>query len=158
MFQLSEMIGEKKVNLALKNLLNKHSYPGFKPVSTDFINELYAITDPAIHSKIDDLFKKITLYNLKIDNKSVRKAGAKYELTLNASANKYYEDGKGHQTKATFNDTVQIAVLFKNGKEMIWNLPVTENQIAGKIQFDNEPLSLLIDPKVKFINISLPPL
>ena len=58
------------------------------------------------------------------------------------------------QTKATLNDTVGISILFKNGKEMTWNLPVIENQIAGKIQLENEPLSLLIDPKVKFINIS----
>ena len=50
--------------------------------------------------------------------------------------------------------TVEISILFKNGKEMTWNLPVIENQIAGKIQVDSNPVSVLIDPKVKFINIS----
>ena len=151
MYQLTEMIGEEKVNLALKNFLHKHAYPNNKPVSTDLIHELYAVTDTALHVKIDDLFKKMTLYDLAVKNASVKKIGSQYELTIHATGNKYYEDGNGNKTKAVFNDSVEIAVYFMNRKERIVKLPIQNGQIPGKILLDEMPGSLLIDPNVKFI-------
>lgn len=59
MYELSELIGENKVNQALKNLLQKHAYPNPSPISTDLIEELYAVTDKTNHSKIDKLFKTV---------------------------------------------------------------------------------------------------
>lgn len=57
MYKLSELIGEEKVNLALRNFLNKHKYPNPKPISTDFLEEVYLISDKKLHKKIDYLFK-----------------------------------------------------------------------------------------------------
>jgi len=56
MYQLSELIGEDKVNLALKNFLLKNKYPKPKPVSTDFIKELYLVTDARLHAQISAMF------------------------------------------------------------------------------------------------------
>lgn len=56
MYKLSELLGEEKVNLALRNFLNKHKHPNPKPISTDFLNELYQVTDKKYHNKIADLF------------------------------------------------------------------------------------------------------
>jgi len=57
MYKLSELIGEGKVNIALKNFLAKHKYPASKPISTDFLKEVYLISDKKLHKKIDYLFK-----------------------------------------------------------------------------------------------------
>lgn len=58
MWRLSKLISEENVNLALKHFLEKHAYPcAHKPVSMDFINELYLVCDPSFHAQIDDLFK-----------------------------------------------------------------------------------------------------
>jgi len=59
MYLLSELIGEQKLNEVLRSFLEKHKYPNPKPVSTDFLDELYRLTNPSLHSKIDTLFKKI---------------------------------------------------------------------------------------------------
>lgn len=59
MYLLSEMIGEKKVNLALKKFLQNNKYPNPKPVTTDFINELYKVSDKKFHAEINALFTQI---------------------------------------------------------------------------------------------------
>ncbi|MBP7556733.1 MAG: hypothetical protein KA821_10735 [Chitinophagaceae bacterium] len=58
MYLLSELIGEQKVNEVLRSFIEKHKYPNPKPVSTDFLDELYRLTPPLVHAKIDTLFKK----------------------------------------------------------------------------------------------------
>ncbi|MCQ9635451.1 aminopeptidase [Chryseobacterium sp. WG23] len=59
MVKLSDLIGEEKVNTALRNFLKNNSYPK-KPTSLDLINEFYKVA-PNEHSKkqIDTLFKAI---------------------------------------------------------------------------------------------------
>lgn len=57
MVQLSNLIGEDKVNMALKNFLSNNQYPK-KPRSLDLINEFYkAAPDISTRKQIDRLFK-----------------------------------------------------------------------------------------------------
>lgn len=58
MYKLSELIGENQVNMALHNFLSKHKYPNPKPISTDFLEEVYKVADKKFHQKINELFKK----------------------------------------------------------------------------------------------------
>ncbi|MBW2936778.1 aminopeptidase [Aureisphaera sp. CAU 1614] len=59
MVKLSELIGEDKVNLALKNFLLNNQYPK-KPTSLDILNEFYKVApNEIVESKIDKLFKAI---------------------------------------------------------------------------------------------------
>ncbi len=63
MYLLSEMIGEDKMNLALRRFLQSNKYPNPKPVTIDLINEFYKVSPKNIHPKIDRLFKKIENYS-----------------------------------------------------------------------------------------------
>ncbi len=56
MYKLSELIGEEKVNLALRNFLEKNKYPNPKPIATDFLIEVYSVSDKKFHSQIKTLF------------------------------------------------------------------------------------------------------
>lgn len=56
MYKLSELIGESKVNLALRNFLNKNKFPAIKPISTDFLKEVYLVAEKKYHPKIKKLF------------------------------------------------------------------------------------------------------
>ncbi len=58
MYKLSELIHEDKVNLALRNFLIKHKYPSPKPISTDFLEEVFRVSDRRFHEKIKALFEK----------------------------------------------------------------------------------------------------
>ncbi|MDN3694210.1 M1 family aminopeptidase [Chryseobacterium tructae] len=56
MVQLSEILGEDKVNTALKNFLYHNPYPK-KPTSMDLLNEFYKVTPSDKKLQIDQLFK-----------------------------------------------------------------------------------------------------
>jgi ABC-2 type transport system permease protein len=58
MYKLSELIGENQVNIALRNFLTKHKYPNPKPISTDFLEEVYKVADKKFHQQINELFSK----------------------------------------------------------------------------------------------------
>ncbi len=56
MVKLSELIGEKNVNRALKQFLLHNRYPK-KPASTDLIREFHnVVTEPRLRKRIDSLF------------------------------------------------------------------------------------------------------
>ncbi|MDV3506703.1 aminopeptidase [Elizabethkingia anophelis] len=57
MVKLSELIGENRVNMALKNFLENNLYPK-KPRSIDLLNEFYKVS-PDKRKEIDKLFKEI---------------------------------------------------------------------------------------------------
>ncbi|RXR19155.1 aminopeptidase [Flavobacterium amnicola] len=58
MYKLSELIGEDKVNKALRSFLNTNRYPNMKPSSTDFLKEVYQVSDTKHHETIKSLFEK----------------------------------------------------------------------------------------------------
>jgi len=59
MVKLSELIGEDRVNLALKNFLFNNQYPK-KPTSLDLLYEFYKVApNDSVKSEIDKLFKAI---------------------------------------------------------------------------------------------------
>jgi hypothetical protein len=135
-------------------LLQKNAWPHPRAVSTDLMQELYAVTDTSLHDKIDDLFKRITFYEFNVTGTSLKKSGSGHTLTITAFANKYYEDGKGNRTNAAFNDTCSNSGLQQAWKRNNWRLPVVNGQIAGNLQLVDEPESILIDPKLEFIKKS----
>jgi hypothetical protein len=59
MVQLSELIGEEKVNEALRNFLNATKQSGNKPVSADFINEVLKVSEGKYHNQIKKMFMEI---------------------------------------------------------------------------------------------------
>lgn len=59
MVKLSELIGEQKVNDALRNLLTAAKQSNHKPVSVDFINEVLKVSDKKYHKLIKGMFMDI---------------------------------------------------------------------------------------------------
>lgn len=58
MYELYLLIGEKKINRALKNLLTKHKFPLQPATSLDLITELKVVSEQTKHTEIENLFKK----------------------------------------------------------------------------------------------------
>jgi len=59
MMQLSELIGEEKLNLALKHLIISTKQSGTKPISIDFIQEVLNHTEVRFHHQIKKMFMEI---------------------------------------------------------------------------------------------------
>ncbi len=58
MYELYVLIGEDKINLALKRLLTKHTFPSQPATTMNLIEELKVVTNKENHKKLDDIFKE----------------------------------------------------------------------------------------------------
>lgn len=58
MVKLSELMGEDKVNEALRNFLQQVRKSEVKPVATDVINEIMNVSEGKYHAEIRDMFMK----------------------------------------------------------------------------------------------------
>jgi ABC-2 type transport system permease protein len=56
MYELYKLIGEEKINTALRNFLTKHAFPNKPPTTVDLINAFLEVSNTAVHGKIKKLF------------------------------------------------------------------------------------------------------
>jgi aminopeptidase N len=102
MYLLKDQIGEEAVNRALRSFLADWKFKGPPyPASKDLIAKFRAEAPADKQQLITDLFEKITLYDLKAKDLTVKKrADGRYDVRLTVEAGKFYANGKGKQTKA----------------------------------------------------------
>ena len=158
MYQLSELLGEEKINKALANLSKLHAWPNAAATTTDFINALYHVADVTQHSAIDDFFKKITSYDFRVTNTSITRKVNQYAVIFSIEAIKYYHDEKGNKTIQDFNDSLTIAVTDRNNKVKLFSIPIKTGSNKVEILTDQQPKSILIDPEIKFIRQRMEPI
>nr|WP_294785679.1 M1 family aminopeptidase [uncultured Flavobacterium sp.] len=146
MHQLRTLIGEEKVNLALKNFLIHYKYPNRIPDSEDLLKEIYLVTDSKLHPKLDEMFKKIITYSSKIfEVESVKKNGF-YEVSFKANSKKYIENTIGIRKQIANDVTIDIGIYDENGKLFCYTFPIKNNTIEGKIKIKTKPQRIVIDP------------
>lgn len=155
MYQLYKFLGEEKINTALKRFYEKYSYPNPPPVSTDLINELYAVADGNLHPKIDELFKQIVTYDLSLNavNVNINSDGS-YTMDIDVSASKYIEDGRGGNESVPFSEPLEATVIFENNKKQNVLLSVDENNVKTSFVFSDKPIKVTLDSAGKFLDKS----
>jgi ABC-2 type transport system permease protein len=114
MYLLQERLGEDAVNRALARFVAKYRFKGAPYLrSVDLVDEFRKeAKTPEQQQLITDLFERITLYDLKVADASVRKEGDGWTTTLTVKADKYYANGKGEETKSKLNEPIEVG-LFK---------------------------------------------
>ena len=58
MYELYVLIGEENINVALKRLLKKYTFPLQPATTMELIEELKMVTKKENHKKLDDIFKE----------------------------------------------------------------------------------------------------
>jgi ABC-2 type transport system permease protein len=113
MYRLQSEIGEEAVNRALRKLIADHAFKGAPyPITTDFLTALRAEAPADKQALITDLFEKITLYDLKTRSAAVKKrSDGRFDVTVTVDAQKKYADGKGKETNAALNETMDIGLF-----------------------------------------------
>jgi ABC-2 type transport system permease protein len=155
MYQLYLLLGEDKINSALKNFYAKYVYPNRPPVAIDLLNELYAVADKKQYTKIDELFRQVIIYDLVIDKAIVTKdTTGRYFVNLQAAAYKYEEDGKGNKKQVLFTEPLEAAVYFENGEKQTLLLNVHSNKINTVVILPRKPVKIVLDPAGKFLTVS----
>jgi len=113
MYRLQDQIGEEAVNRALRKLIADHAFKGAPyAITTDFLTALRAEAPADKQALITDLFEKITLYDLKTKSAVVKKrSDGRFDVTITVDAQKKYADGKGKETAAPLNETMDIGLF-----------------------------------------------
>lgn len=154
MYALMHLIGEDKINLALRNLLKDFAYPR-KPTSLDLLNLFYQQADAAQIKIIDDLFKRIVFHDFSIHNaKTVQLANGEFETTVDLSALKYVlNQTTGTEEQETINDDIEIALftqfpIKKESDQILLNKQALK-QARNTIQLRSKirPQYVQIDPR-----------
>lgn len=124
MYYLKEMIGEKNVNQALKNLIVDYGYKD-PPYATSnmAVREFRKATPDSLQYLIPDLFEKITLFNNRMLSAKYKKIGNEYEVTLKTVSEKFHSDAMGKETAAPVADFIDIGIFSKP----------TEDGVLGKV-------------------------
>jgi ABC-2 type transport system permease protein len=148
MYQLSELIGEAKVNEALRIFLKNNAYPNPKPITTDLISEFYKVSATKFHPKIDELFKQIVSYNLEIK----KAVFGKNELKIEAEGNKIIQDEAGKQQKSSMNEPIEIGIYFEKSAPKIIKAACVNGKISLQIPLSEKPQKVIIDPFYRFLN------
>lgn len=114
MYYLKEMIGEKNVNQAMKNLVTTYGYknPPF-PTSISAVNELRKVTPDSLKYLINDMFENITLFSNRMLEAKFKKVGSEYEVTLKTTSEKFRANSLGKETSIPIADYIDIAVFAK---------------------------------------------
>ncbi|WP_447761168.1 ABC transporter permease/M1 family aminopeptidase [Sphingopyxis panaciterrae] len=164
MYLVQDRLGEDRVNGVLRSLVDRYR---FKPApyarSVDLIEGLMGIArTPAERELIRDLFYRITLYDFKMKQATVRRLpNGQYETVMTIDAGKAYADGKGNEKAAPFNEQLDIGVFSANpadlgfGRENVLSmqrLPVRSGEQQVRIVTKRKPVYAGVDPYLTFID------
>ena len=113
LYALKDQIGADKVNAALRSFLAEYAFKSAPyPNSTDLIRRFREVAGPEHQQLITDLFENITLYDMKVtDATAKQRPDGRWDVTLEVDARKVYADGKGKETEAQLNETVDVGLF-----------------------------------------------
>jgi ABC-2 type transport system permease protein len=155
MYHLKEAIGEKNVNKALKEMVQKYAYkPPPYPCSYDLLDAFRRNTPDSLQSLLTDIFEDIILFDNRTTKATFAKnAAGKYEVQLEISCAKLRADSLGNETPVKINDWVDIGVFAKpeGEKELgkligIRRVKMSEPTAKFTIVVDEEPYQAGVDP------------
>ncbi|MDB5226360.1 MAG: family transporter protein [Bacteroidota bacterium] len=155
MYQVENLIGEKKVNQALSSLLKTYSFPNGPPTSQNLVDELKSVSPSELHSKIDELFKQVITYDIKLNEATLRMNKNKYTLFINAEVHKYEEDGYGNKKEIPLNEILEIGIYNSATNCQMQYFPIINNRITSTISLVEKPLRVILDPKLMMTDVFL---
>jgi ABC-2 type transport system permease protein len=119
MYSLKDRLGEKSFNSALRNLLEEFQYHSDPyPTTLDLIRHIKAVANEEHYAFIDDMFAKITIFDLKTKSATAKKLkNGNYQVELTIEAGKIYADGQGEETIAEVNDDFDIGIFSSDPDE-----------------------------------------
>jgi len=162
MYSLRDRFGEKVINTALQKFLMKFQYVSNPyPTTLDLLEFLKAEVAESGHEFIDELFTKITLFELKVKEASAKKLdNGRYEITMIIDAGKFHADGEGMETEVGLSDKFDVGIFSKNpdkakGTDHILHFKKYQiNKGKNKLTIEVEELPEYagIDPYIKMID------
>ncbi|HYW12373.1 MAG TPA: hypothetical protein VE871_10450 [Longimicrobium sp.] len=118
LFAMSEYMGEQRVNLAFRRVIEPHrtaSLPG--ATSMDLYRELQAVTPDSLRYLLQDLFAANTFWELATERASAKQTAAgAWEVTLRIKARKVTVDPAGKETEVAMDEWIPVGVFAPTGQ------------------------------------------
>ncbi len=164
MYLLQDRLGEDRVNVMLSGLLDRYRFKS-QPYasSTDLVEGFKSLArNDAERQLVSDLLERITVYDLKAEEATVKKlANGRYETTLKVAASKYYADGKGKETASVLMDDIDVGLFTARpgigafGKEDVISMErkrIKSGDQVIRIVSTKEPKFVGVDPYNKYVD------
>ncbi|WP_379554307.1 ABC transporter permease/M1 family aminopeptidase [Qipengyuania sp. DGS5-3] len=164
MYLLMDRLGEERMNEMLAELIDRYRFKSQQYASSsDLVEGLYSLArNQDERQLVEDLFQKITLFDLEAKEAVVRELDdGRFETTLTVKAGKFYADGLGKETKAKLAASIEVGLFTErpgSGEFDTANVLMMERRdIADGEQeivmvTDKRPEWAGIDPYNKFID------
>jgi aminopeptidase N len=114
LYYLKEMIGEDRLNGALRDLVEAFGYaePPY-PTSHELVDRLRAVTPDSLQYLIEDLFEEITLFDNRVQDGPTFEAldDGRYRVSFDIQTAKIRADSLGGEASIPMNDYVDLAVF-----------------------------------------------
>jgi len=163
MYALKDYVGEDVVNRSLKRLLSLRAYSSDPyAISTDFLNILKEEVAPEYLTLIEDLFERITMFDLSVTDARVSAfQDGRFKVEIDVDISKFYVDAEGNEIEATLDIPIDIGIFTRSPS----NVQFTSSDVIliEKRQFESgestiefiveqEPSVVGIDPYLKLID------
>ena len=161
MYYLKEMIGEDRVNAALRSVVDSFAYqqPPY-PNAHHLVDALKAQTPDSLQYLITDMFETITLFDNRVKDPTYKALdNGKYEVNFTAYASKFRADSLGAETEIPIHDFIDVAIFAEpeadeeRGKVLHKErLLITEKETPVSIIVDELPHQAGFDPNYYLID------
>lgn len=164
MYLLQDRLGEDRVNALLAQLLDRYRFKS-QPYarSADLIEGFKTLARSSEErTLVSDLFERITVYDLKATNATVRQiAPGRFETTLTIEARKLYADGEGAEKDTPLADTIDIGLFTARPGEgafaskdvvLMERKPIRSGKQTVRIVTTRRPTHAGIDPYNKYVD------
>jgi len=155
MYALRDYIGEARLNGALRSFLEEWRFRGPPyPTSRDLLRHLRAATPDSLRYVIDDLFERITLWDLSArPGRYERLSNGRYRVSVPLAARKLWADSIGNEREVAMNDWVDVGV-YGAGNELLYlrKQRIRSGQNAVVVEVTGVPERAGIDPLHKLID------
>ena len=170
MCALSDFLGERKFNEALRDYLEKIKFQDEETTTAiEMIDFFKAVTPDSLQYVIHDMFETITLYNNRItDSKVTQLENGKFQIDMNLMISKYRTDGIGERSyqdeegnsirfeeeqSLPLADYLEVGVFGENEKVLyLQKMKFSEINNSLSLIVDEQPLRVEIDPYGKMID------
>jgi ABC-type transport system involved in multi-copper enzyme maturation permease subunit len=161
LYALRDYIGEEAVNEALRRFIAEYAFQDAPyPTAKHLLSYFREVAPDQYQPVITDLFEKIVLYDLSVNEASVTELpGGGFEVTMQVNAKKFEADGEGRETEVPVDGYFDIAVLGEESGES--NIPkllymekyhINEQTKTITLVVDEQPVTVGIDPYNKMID------
>ncbi len=156
LYYLAEMIGEQRINAALKDIIEVYAYKGPPyPTSHVLVDRLRKQTPDELQYLIKDLFEDITIFaNRTLEAKATKQPDGKYLVQIKVECSKFKADKKGVETECDMDDWIEIGAFAKPEAGKRYGALLHRERVqlkSGKHQLeftvDSEPYQAGIDPR-----------